>query len=94
MPSIVCNKNGQEKLDVIIRGIVHLPQAGYNLFSINKWLEEGWALGGGTEAIWFTKRKQKIMFDIKIKTPKGAIFAIYLKHNINIEEEVAAVVPD
>eukprot|EP00957_Ditylum_brightwellii_P068118 5170891-Ditylum_brightwellii.AAC.1 len=34
------------------------------------------------------------MFDIKIKTPKGAIFAIYLKCKINIEEEVATVVPD
>eukprot|EP00957_Ditylum_brightwellii_P191292 14565037-Ditylum_brightwellii.AAC.1 len=34
------------------------------------------------------------MFGIKIKTPKGTIFAIYLKRKINIKEEVAAVVPD
>eukprot|EP00957_Ditylum_brightwellii_P036221 2744007-Ditylum_brightwellii.AAC.1 len=94
MPSIVCDKNGQEKLDVAIKGIMHLPQAGYNLFSITKRLEEGWALGGGTDVIWLTKRKRKIMFDIKIKTPKGPIFTIYLKRKINIEEEVAAVVPD
>eukprot|EP00957_Ditylum_brightwellii_P047434 3603209-Ditylum_brightwellii.AAC.1 len=87
MPSIVCNKNGQDKLDVIIEGIVHLPQAGYNLFSITKQLDEGWALGGGAEAIWLKKGKQKIMFDINIKTPKGTIFVIYLKRKINIEEE-------
>eukprot|EP00957_Ditylum_brightwellii_P203027 15332909-Ditylum_brightwellii.AAC.1 len=59
MPSIVCNKNGQEKLDVIIKGIMHLPQAGYILFSITNRLEEGWTLGDGTEAIWFTKGKKK-----------------------------------
>eukprot|EP00957_Ditylum_brightwellii_P142671 10870770-Ditylum_brightwellii.AAC.1 len=29
-----------------------------------------------------------------MKTPKGAIFAIYLKCNINIEEELMVVVPD
>eukprot|EP00957_Ditylum_brightwellii_P081105 6169135-Ditylum_brightwellii.AAC.1 len=34
------------------------------------------------------------MFDITIKSPKGTIFAIYLKWKINIKEEVVAVVPD
>eukprot|EP00957_Ditylum_brightwellii_P211884 15366716-Ditylum_brightwellii.AAC.2 len=51
VPSAVCDKNRQEKLDVIIKGTVHLPHEGYNLFSITKRLEEGWALGSDTEAI-------------------------------------------
>eukprot|EP00957_Ditylum_brightwellii_P038486 2908660-Ditylum_brightwellii.AAC.1 len=91
MPIIVWDKNEQEKLDIIIKGIIHLPQAGYNLSSITKQPEEGWAPGGCIEAIWIAKGKQKNMFNINIKTPKGAIFAIYLKCKINMEEEVAAV---
>ena len=94
MPSTVCDKNGQELQDVMIKDIVHLPQSGYNLFSLTKRLEDGWTLGGNANAIWITKGKLKVTFDIKIKTPKGAIFAIYLKRKVNDDKEVAAVMPD
>eukprot|EP00957_Ditylum_brightwellii_P103487 7885531-Ditylum_brightwellii.AAC.1 len=55
MSSVVCDKNDQEICHVIFKGILHLPQTGYNLFSIIKQLEEDWALGRDTDTIWFTK---------------------------------------
>ena len=94
LPCTVCNKKGQEQCAVMIKGMVHMPQAGYNLFSLTKRLDEGWTLGGSAEAIWIEKGGKRITFDIKIKTPKGAIFAIYLKRKMHNENEVAAVVPD
>eukprot|EP00957_Ditylum_brightwellii_P003970 302291-Ditylum_brightwellii.AAC.1 len=59
--------------------MVPMPTAGYNLFGLTKLQEEGWSLGGDTNTIWITKGNQKVTFDIKTKTPKGAIFAIYIK---------------
>jgi hypothetical protein len=86
---IICKKNGQELNNVMIKDVVHMPNAGYNLFSLTKRLEEGWSLGGDTNAIWISKGNQKVTFDIKIKTPKGAIFAIYIKRKAATSEEVA-----
>eukprot|EP00957_Ditylum_brightwellii_P092737 7061330-Ditylum_brightwellii.AAC.1 len=80
--------------DVLVKGVVHMPQAGCNLFSLTKRLEDGWTLGGSSEAIWIEKGGRHITFKIKIKTPKGAIFAIYLKRKMQQGKEAAAVVPD
>ena len=49
-------------------------------------------LDGDSKVVWLTKGKHKIVFDIKIKTPKGDIFAMYVKRKVKDEREVAAVV--
>ena len=36
-------------------------------------------IGGNANAIWLEKGDYKILFDIKIKTPKGALFCAYFK---------------
>ena len=36
-------------------------------------------MGGDATAIWLAKGGNKITFDIKIKTPKGALFCAYIK---------------
>eukprot|EP00957_Ditylum_brightwellii_P038829 2934841-Ditylum_brightwellii.AAC.1 len=79
LSKIICDKRGKEICEATIKDVVHMPNAGYNLFSLTKRLEQGWALGGGSSTIWITKGNAKITFNIKIKTPKGVIFAIYFK---------------
>ena len=51
-------------------------------------------LGGDSEALWISKGEVKIVFDLKVKTPKGAIFAAYFKRNSTKENKVAAVMQD
>eukprot|EP00957_Ditylum_brightwellii_P051246 3885440-Ditylum_brightwellii.AAC.1 len=60
----------QEIHEATTKEVVHMPKAGYNLFSLTKRLGQGWTLGGDSNAIWITKGSVKIIFDIKIKTPK------------------------
>ena len=68
--------------------------AEFNLFSITKRLIDGWELSGNDESLWITKGSNKVVFDIKIRTPKGAIYATYFKHDLGEEGEVAAVMTD
>ena len=68
------NKNGYEVQKAPIEQMVHIPSARYNLFSITQRLEQGWILGDDKEEIWISKANQKVVFDINIKTPKGAFF--------------------
>ena len=35
---------------------------------------------GNKDKIWIEKEGHKVTFDIKIPTPKGAVFSIYVKH--------------
>ena len=94
MPSIICNKHGQELRGVNIQDVVYSPKNGFNLFSITKRLKIGWTLGGNADSLWITKGEKKVVFDIKIETPKGIVFAIYFKRSGIPEGEVAAVTHD
>ena len=89
-----CDKYGNEKCDVIIKEMVYSPSAEFNLFSLTKRLDQGWILGGNKNSIWISKGEKKIEFDIKIETPKGAIFAAYFKCKLCEGDEVAAVLAD
>src|SRR5687767_14166304 len=42
----------------------------------------GWKLGGDKSAIWIEKEGVKILFDIKIETKEGVIFAAYIKRDM------------
>jgi hypothetical protein len=61
-----------------------LPKGKYNLFSITKLQNDGWILGGNAAAIWLTKGDIEIKFDIKIPTPKGALYAMYHERKTEI----------
>ena len=80
------DKFGTEMGKATIKDVVHTPNSRFNLFSVTKRMQDGWILGGDKESMWLTKGDQKINFDIKISTPKGALFCIYFKR----ECEVAA----
>ena len=34
--------------------------------------------------MWLTKSGQKLIFDIKVSTPKGALFCIYFKQDCEV----------
>ena len=51
-------------------------------------------MGGDENALWIYKGERKIVFDTKIETPKGIVFAIYFKRSKIPEGEVAAVTHD
>ena len=76
---IICNKQGKELYDATIKKLVYVPGSSFNLFSLSKRLENGWKMRGDAKALWLEKDAYKIMFDIKIKIPKGALFCAYFK---------------
>ena len=79
LKGVIYNKQGKELHDTTIKELVYVPESSFNLFSLSKRLENGWKLGGDAKVIWLEKDDYKIMFDIKIKTPKGALFCAYFK---------------
>jgi len=73
------NKNGNEISDAKMTDVAYIPEANFNLFSITRRLRQGFKLGGDKNSIWLEKSDKKIVFDIVIPTPKGAIYCAYLK---------------
>jgi hypothetical protein len=62
-----------------MKDVTVLKHGKFNLFSIPKMLTQGWKLGGDGEQIWIFKEDAHIDFDIKIPTPKGALYVMYFK---------------
>ena len=81
LPGMVCDKNGNQLMKVNMKGVKIVPDSQFNLFSITKRQKQGWKLGGDQDAIWIEKGANRIMFDVKIETNEGVIFAAYIKRN-------------
>ena len=79
LKGIICNKQGKELYDATIKKLVYVPGSSFNLFSLSKRLENAWKIGGDADAIWLENDAYKIMFDIKMKIPKGVLFCAYFK---------------
>ena len=45
-------------------------------------LKDKWELGWNENAMWLTKGNQKLMFNIKIPTPKGFLFAMFFNRTL------------
>jgi hypothetical protein len=76
----ICDKNGEELTTATMLDVAHLPIGQFNLFSLTKMTtNQGWILGGDDKGIWLTKGDQKLLFDNAIPTPKGMLFAMYIK---------------
>jgi hypothetical protein len=61
-----------------------LPTGRFNLFSLTKMTLKGWILGGNDKEIWLKKGSKRLRFDIAIPTPKGILFAMYIRRNTEI----------
>jgi hypothetical protein len=78
---VIMDKNGNEILSARLQNVKHVKSAKFNLFSLTKRQKDGWLLSGDSEAISIMKGGLKIVFDIRIETPEGLIFALYHKWN-------------
>ena len=79
LPGVLHDKNGNALNRVKMQDVSVVPSGGFNLFSITKMQMSGWKLEGDKQSIRLTKNGQEIIFDIKIQTPKGVIFAAYFE---------------
>jgi hypothetical protein len=86
----VCDKYGNELSRTKLTDVTHLPSGKFNLFSLTKMQKEGWLLKGNREAIWLTKDDNEVVFDMKVPTNKGLLFAMYFKRG----KEIAAAATD
>jgi len=77
----ICDKYGNEVGTTTIRDVALVPKCGYNLFSITKLLKDNWSLAGSKDCLTLTKDGKEIVFDICIPTPKGMIFAMYVRRD-------------
>jgi hypothetical protein len=90
IPCTACDKHGNQITEVRMKDVTIIPGGKFNLFSVSKMIKEGWELGGNKTAIWLVRNEMKVVFDIVIPTPKGVLFAIYLKR----KDEVGGAVQD
>ena len=86
---VMCDQFGVELEPGKLCDVSHLPDGKFNLFSVSRLQNEGWLLHGDKDRIWMTKSKNRIVFDIKIQTPKGAVYAMYFKRSCVFQEELA-----
>jgi hypothetical protein len=86
----MCTKEGNELAVATLKDVAYLLALKFNLFSVTKLQQDGWILHGDKDQIKLTKGNCSVVFNIVIDTPKGAIFAMYLKRNT----ELASVATD
>ena len=81
----ICDEAGNKIQRTTLTDVCVCPKAAYNLFSWTKMTAQGWTMRGDKESITLQKGNSKVKFDIKISTPKGALFCMYMEP----ESEVA-----
>jgi hypothetical protein len=62
---------------IAIEEVYYLPNGTFNLFSLTQMTAKGLIMGCKSESIWIEKGHNKVVFDMKIPTPKGMLFLIY-----------------
>ena len=79
--SIVCDNKGNQKFNVKIPDVSLVPDCAFNLFSLSKQLKKGWSLHGNADALALSSPDGacKLRFDMKITTPNGVLYALYMK---------------
>jgi hypothetical protein len=89
LSGIMCSKEGNEMGEATLKDVAYLPTSKFNLFSVTKLQRNGWILHGDRNQIKLTKGDKSVVFDIVIDTPKGAIYAMYLKRNTELASAAA-----
>jgi hypothetical protein len=86
-----CDEEGNKEFKIQMKDVKVVPDNKFNLFSITKRLSSGWKLDGDEKSLWLSKGNNKVVFDLKIKTKEGYMFAMYMQRD---GMEVAAVQAD
>lgn len=79
MEGTMCDKEGNQVGEIKLLNVSVSPNIAFNLFSVTKMQLKGWIPGGNAKAFWISKGRHQIKFDIKISTPEGCVFAIYIQ---------------
>ena len=85
----LCDKFGNELASTSLQDVLIIPSCPFNLFSVTKLINQGWLLSGDKEAMVLSNGTNKIMFDIKVHSPKGLIYAMYLKRDAELNNVAA-----
>jgi hypothetical protein len=64
--------------------VAYVPTSKFNLCSLTRMMINNWILGGDENSIWLEKWRNKIVFDIKIKTSAGAIYCAYMRRKFEL----------
>ena len=78
LPGIRCDHQGNQIDNIVLTNVSVVPSSAFNLFSITKMQLQGCVLGGDKDNLWITKGRRTICFDIKIETPEGCVFDMYV----------------
>jgi hypothetical protein len=70
--------------NVTLTNVHFIPEAICNLFSLTSVMTKGWKLSGDQSGICIQKGDKKIMFEQKIKSPKGTIFGAEIQPSIEM----------
>jgi hypothetical protein len=92
---MMCDKHGNKLFSTKLMEVTHLPSGKFNLFSLTRMQNQGWfLLNGNKEAVWLTKGKQMVTFDMVILTNKGLLFAVYFKRGAKVTVAVTDLKPE
>ena len=80
-----CDKDGNKLQKIKLQEVTYAKNAKFNLFSVSAMIKKGWKLEGDKNELKLMKDGRKVVFDIKINTPKGVLFCMNIKHNRNEE---------
>jgi hypothetical protein len=88
IPCEICDKYGKTLTTGLITDVSLTKNSPFNLFSLTKMMRQGWKLGGDNmNGITLEKKDKVLKFDIPIETPKGVVYAMYVRRS-----EIAAPV--
>jgi hypothetical protein len=79
LSTVMCDKNGNEKLKLKFQNVAVVPDCAFNLSSLTKQLKNGWFLSCHKKCLTLTKDKIEVRFDIVINTKEGMIIARYFR---------------
>ena len=74
----ISSKNGTgEKIE--LQSVVVSSQAKFNFLSLTALMKVGWQMQGDANKLTLTRGRKQLVFDHKVKTPKGMLFVIKIK---------------
>ena len=91
IPVEIFDKNGMFMAKSKLTSVAVQKKGDFNLFSLTRAIKEGWTLGGNKTCIWLEKDGMTLKFDIRITTPRGMVFCIYLRRTSKGEMSAAAI---
>ena len=90
MAGAVFNKENKPVSSIVLRGVNHVPSSTFNLFSVAQSLKTGWKFFGNYQGFVLTKGSPRIIFDIRIPSGSGYLWAttIVPSTNAGVQPEV------